>query len=166
MEDRSLKQVQLSRHTEELLAYYRELFAKLFGSEPFIEEDDRTVAAWMCQAMDQKKAKMLLSLYLVMDNQWLRDQGYPLRLLKKNINAIIVKHAPIVEMEKASAISHREMVIDYGCDSCWKLMTITLPVNYDFNAQLTRCQECEEKDRPLKRVPHARLTQPLNEVLW
>jgi hypothetical protein len=98
---RTVAQVEITRNTNLLLDHYVSRFTELFGEKPkAFDEEDQSTAAWAVQHYSMTKAKSLLDLYLVFKNDWIKEQGYPLRLFKKNINAIIVGNAHVTKSFK------------------------------------------------------------------
>lgn len=88
-QDGSVKQVEILRNSNFLLDYYQIKWRTKFGEDCAVEEDDRVVASWLYQKYGLEKAKEFISRYLEWENDWVSEQGYPLRLLRKNINAVI-----------------------------------------------------------------------------
>lgn len=88
----SLRQVEIAKNSEALLEHYRSRFLSMYKEKPVIEEEDRAVAAWLVQNHQLSKCKSLVDLYLTHDDDWIRKQGYALRLLRKNFNALFTKN--------------------------------------------------------------------------
>lgn len=84
----------IGQRQDELIGHYIERFRLLFGDTPVLEDEDVHIAGWLVRQYPLPKAKAFVDLYLTLDNEWLKLQGRPLRLLRRQINAIIVNNQP------------------------------------------------------------------------
>lgn len=93
----SLIYMEIEKKADELEKFYKKAFKDLFASEPpNLESEDVNTLRWLVnQYPDVKQCEMFLFQYLRLDDDWVRGQGHPLRLLKRSLQAIIVSNAPI-----------------------------------------------------------------------
>lgn len=88
----NIRMVEIERRSEQLLEFYREAFKSLFGEKPHLSDlqSDMAVFRRLTQQYSDSVIKMLLQKYLVLNNEFLKNKGYPLSLFENNINAIHV----------------------------------------------------------------------------
>lgn len=84
-------EVSIHRHRNELITIYQNAFEARFGQAPVIDLNTaNAVCDWAIQTMGFKRAKELMQAYLRMDDEWIKEQGFPFEVFKKQINRVIV----------------------------------------------------------------------------
>lgn len=138
MRDQSIAQVSIEKKTHTLLDHYERSFREKFGENPSVEEDDRIVARWLVQQYDMEKARDFTDRYLTFPNQWIAEQGYPLRLMRKNINAIIVSMP-----KKKLASQHHKIQSYVYCDvsGCSNRFERVVEMNHNWD-EPNECPGC------------------------
>jgi hypothetical protein len=85
-------QFEIEKKAEELVTFYKDLIERRSGKKPPTPEyEDMTTLRWLAQEYPNgQDAREIITQYLTIDDEWLKKQGYPLRLLKKYITAAIL----------------------------------------------------------------------------
>lgn len=84
-------EVSIHRHRNELITIYQKAFEARFGQPPVIDLNTaNSVCDWAITTMGFRRAKELMQAYLRMDDEWIKDQGFPFEVFKKQINRVIV----------------------------------------------------------------------------
>lgn len=85
-----------------LEAFYKKKFEEVFGMKPpNCEQEDINTLRWLLsQYPDLKTCERLLSSYLRLEDDWIRGQGFPIKFLKKFVQAAIVSQADISKEKK------------------------------------------------------------------
>lgn len=79
------------RNQNELLDIYCRAFKARFGIEPILDlQSANQIAGWLIQSVGMAKARLVMDAYLKLDDDWIKEQGFPLEVLKKQINKVIV----------------------------------------------------------------------------
>lgn len=91
MPETTFHAVEINRKTNEILDHYQAEFLKLFGQKPApFDDDDLVPIRWAVQHFTSGDLKPLISKYLTLENDFLLEQGYPLRYFRRHINGVIV----------------------------------------------------------------------------
>lgn len=82
--------------------FYKKKFEETFNMKPpQLVAEDMEVFRWLVmQYPEQKTCERLIASYLRLDDDWIRGQGYPVKLLKKSVQAVIVNNAEVSKEKK------------------------------------------------------------------
>lgn len=85
-------EVELFRRVQDSVDAYKKAFKELFQAEPDVTDEDKSAMRRLLQRHKFKSSdlKLLIAAYLALEDDWLRKQGFPLRLMEKNFNSIAV----------------------------------------------------------------------------
>lgn len=98
-------------------------------------------------------AALLIEHYFSMKDEWFSKQAYSLDCLIKNVNKVNASFSQH-QHARSQANMLAPSINPMFCESCWKELHITVPLDFDFN-KAVRCEECRDRDRPFKRVTRA-----------
>lgn len=90
-----LQYIEIEKIADKLEAFYINQFTKVFGEKPVqLETEDRNTLRWLVnQYKEEKKCIGFIQCYLSHDDEWVKSHGYPIRLLKRTLQALIVKNS-------------------------------------------------------------------------
>jgi hypothetical protein len=74
--------------TQRLTAYYRTQYQQKFGEAPLIEPADGKILKSLITQFGYEKVRARLSDYLSMDDTYIVNEGYPLRLFRRAWNKL------------------------------------------------------------------------------
>lgn len=84
--------IENEKKVTELVEFYRECIEIRCGKKPpYPESDDINILRWLVNEYPKdRECKGIIAQYLGLPDEWLKNQGFPLRLIKKHINAAIM----------------------------------------------------------------------------
>lgn len=144
-----------------LLDLYIKLYKKKYRGEPVFPVSN----AHLTQIRDFKrnakdKAYELLQHFFEMKDQWFENQAYSLDCLLKNLHKISASYSSRTgHVQKGIMIE-----IKFFCDACGLEFKKTLPAQTDPTKHFARCEACEKKNAPQRRMPKEKIKLELKDV--
>jgi hypothetical protein len=104
-----------------LIDTYKAAFKDRFGKVPLINMT--TAIEVMTDLLTDygfEDSEKFVASYVVLGDPWLEKQGYPLELLKRSLNRIIVQTAPSITASSSPIAKGRgpEIQLMFSCDFC------------------------------------------------
>jgi len=77
--------------TQKLIDHYHDEFVKKFGDKPQITVDGCKTLKKLGEDYGEEKAANIIGAYLKDNDEYIKSNGYPIRLLQSRVNAYLVK---------------------------------------------------------------------------
>lgn len=89
----AIYEVELQQKVDYFLKVYSQIFKQIFNAEPDITDIDRSTTRQLLNRIKITKPeiKPLIEGYLALEDEWVKGQGFPLRLIERQYNAIITR---------------------------------------------------------------------------
>lgn len=98
-------------------------------------------------------AALLVEHYFTMKDDWFIKQAYSLDCLVKNLNKVNASFGTLQHSKSNS----NQMSIKIGCDACWEILELSVPINFDFNRPV-RCVTCVDHGKSIRHTTKAERT--------
>lgn len=118
-------------------------YEKNNGIAPIIEERDDPVFRWLIIQFPLTKAKVIISKYLSMKDDWFEKHNYSLQCMKRNINRVLKNTVDTKPQGGEDMLIAPEL----SCDSCFKYYIDRVRVSVLTSEDYVRlCPSCKDMD--------------------
>lgn len=131
-----------------LVEFYKQKFKELFTHTPGEDDKDLETMRWLVQLHDDlEQCKGFIEAYLHLENDYARENGYPLFLLKKVFNAVIIQ-VPKIHKSQSGKNRKASLQIHQICETCKKPYFLFVPVTWNVTLDYswpvkTLCDACK-----------------------
>jgi len=95
-----LEKVTFLKHVEAFKDCFSLAFEKRFGAKPLLEPEDNVHFNWAIDKLGFEKASELIEIYFSIEDEWIKNQGFPISLFRKQINRVIASSGALNAIER------------------------------------------------------------------
>lgn len=131
--------------------HYFRTFTQLHTIPPGeLEDRDLTILRWLVEKHpEESEQDLIVEIYLKLPNNYLKENGHPVWMMKNFYNAIAAEIKNKREKKRFFTGTNRTME-KLACDSCWKSIKVIYERDVDWTKTWIRCSDCLLANTPFK----------------